>query len=65
METIKFILEVLLGWVACVVSIAIALTPSIVYQLYGGTDEAVDLSLRCVGFVIWLLLFVCYTSRHD
>lgn len=65
METIKFMFEVFVAFILCVVSIAIALIPVIVYQVNGGTDPTIDLFLRCVGFFIWLAGFMYYMHLEE
>ena len=65
MEAIKFIFEVLIAFIVCTVSIAISLIPVIIYQVYGGTDQTIDMLLRCFGFCIWLILFMYYMHIED
>lgn len=65
METIKFMFEVFVAFILCIVSIAIALIPVIVYQVNGGTDPTVDMLLRCVGFCIWLVMFMYYMHLEE
>lgn len=65
MNVIKFYFEVLIAFSACILSIAVALVPVIIYQVCGGSEPNVDLFLRCFGFCIWLLGFVYVMNRGD
>lgn len=49
--------------IGVIISILLALLPSFVYAYYGGTNKEIDISLRCIGYVIWLGIVVWYCNR--
>ncbi|EOR9073952.1 hypothetical protein FOI42_RS02430 [Escherichia coli] len=64
-EQVKIIVECVVFALMSLITIVVALIPSIIYQYNGGTNTDIDLALRILGFVIWLLFVVWVMNRKS